>query len=125
VPSFLLDENISPRIGKHLALVHGLDVLAFHKVARYGIPDEDVRGIARQLGRVLITLDSDFKALANLFGPTPPGIIWLHPTTGLRTLEGEKQILDRFFEHDAARLDLDNSIVEVGDFESVILYTKR
>jgi predicted nuclease of predicted toxin-antitoxin system len=124
VPKFLLDENVSPRIGKHLTNVHGLDVLIFRRAAKHGTPDEDVRAIARRLGRVLITLDSDFKNLVNLFGPTPPGIVWLHPSPELRTLKGEKQMLDRFFEQDAPKLDLDNSIVEVVDDASVVLYVK-
>ena len=88
------------------------------------MPDQDVRALARRLGRVLITLDSDFSALAELFGPTPPGIIWLHPPINLRTLEGEMQILDRFFENDARNIDLDNSIVEVTAQTFRLLYPK-
>ncbi|MCO5220233.1 MAG: DUF5615 family PIN-like protein [Thermomicrobiales bacterium] len=124
MPRFLLDENVSPRIAKHLTLVHGIDVVAFPKVARPGTSDADVKALARRLGRVLITLDSDFSALANLIGPTPPGIIWLHPPPSLRTLEGEKRMLDRFFESEAVDLDLENSIVEITAFASFILYPK-
>jgi predicted nuclease of predicted toxin-antitoxin system len=124
VPKFLLDENVSPRIAKHLTLVHGLDVLAFPKVARFGTPDPDVRDLAGRLGRVLITLDSDFSALAELFRPPPPGIIWLHPPVVMRTLGGEKQMLDRFFERDAPNIDLENSIVEVSELASQVLYPK-
>lgn len=122
MPIFLLDENVSYKIAKHLTVAHGLDVLAFHQAAQFGTPDPDVRSIAKRLKRVLITLDSDFSSLANLIGPTPPGIVWLNPPPSLRTLEGEKRILDRFFTQDAPRIDLDHSIVELTEFSTVILY---
>lgn len=120
----MLDENLSPKIAKHLAREHGLDVLDFQSVASDGTSDPEVRTIAKRLNRVLITLDSDFSALANLIGPTPPGIIWMHPLRREGKLEAEKQMLDRFFRQDAGAIDLERSIVEVREFDSVILYPK-
>jgi predicted nuclease of predicted toxin-antitoxin system len=118
----MLDESVSHKIAKHLAAEHGLDVLAFHTVAKFGSPDFDVRATAKRLNRVLITLDSDFSALTNLFSPPPPGIVWIHPPRRKGKLKEEKQFLDRFFTQDAAGIDLDRSIVEVREFDSVILY---
>jgi hypothetical protein len=40
----------------------------------------------------------------------------------MRTLRGEKQMLDRFFENDAPMIDLEDSIIEVGAWSSRILY---
>lgn len=125
MPRFLLDESVSPRIARYLAEAHGLDVLAFSSAAGHGTTDSELRAIARRLGRVLITRDSDFSSLTNPHGPPPPGILWLHPPPSLRTLEGEKRLLDRFFRFDAAHIDLDNSIVEITAFTSVVLYPKE
>lgn len=120
----MLDESVSYKIAKHLTNEHGLDVVAFHAVAAFGSSDPDVRAAALRLNRVLITLDNDFSALANLISPTPPGIIWLHPIQREGKLVSEKRMLDRFFSNDARWTDLEHSIVEVREFDSIILYPK-
>lgn len=119
---FLVDENLSPRVAKYLMRAHQLDAVPLFFVGSEGTPDSNVRALARQLDRVIITLDRDFDELAKTRRPTPPGILWLNPPQSLRTVEGAIRLLDRFFLQDAQSIDLENSIVEIGVFTSTILH---
>jgi predicted nuclease of predicted toxin-antitoxin system len=94
VAKFLLHENLSPRVAKHLARAYELDAIPLSFVAREGTADTSVRSLARRLERVIITLDRDFAELANTRHPTPPGILWLNPPQSLRTVEGAIRLLD-------------------------------
>jgi hypothetical protein len=71
----LLDENVSPIVGDALRAA-GHDVLMAASVCA-GAPDEDVVALAVAEGRVLVTEDKDFGALAFQQGVRPAGLIRL------------------------------------------------
>lgn len=73
---FLADENLS---GPSLRLLreHGLDVASISEETP-GLKDADVIARARQLGRVLLTFDSDIgERIFRAGDPPPPGVIYL------------------------------------------------
>ena len=72
---FLLDENVSPVIGKALTKL-GHDVLLASAACR-GSPDEEVIALAVAETRILISEDKDFGDLAFRDGVRPPGLIRL------------------------------------------------
>jgi predicted nuclease of predicted toxin-antitoxin system len=72
---FLLDENVSPVIGKELTKL-GHDVLLASSACR-GSPDEDVVALAITETRILISEDKDFGDIAFRDGVRPPGLIRL------------------------------------------------
>jgi predicted nuclease of predicted toxin-antitoxin system len=123
VARFLLDESVSEQIAIHLRSSHGLDVMPFHQFAKYGTDDSEIRELALQLDRVIITRDSDFAVFSGPIEPTPPGVIWIHPPRSLRTLTGEKRLLDRFFVTEASTYDLENSIIEIKAFTARLIYS--
>lgn len=61
---FLLDENLSPRVGYALSNLFGFDVVSILKLNMARTPDREIGVFAGETGRVLITLDEDF---ANYF----------------------------------------------------------
>ncbi len=119
---FLLDENLSPRISKYLEERHGLDVVPLRELGRTGIPDQNVADLAWRHGRVLITRDKDFSDPAYLRSTNSPGVLWAHPIVTLRTVEGYKQILDRFFTHEAGTFDVEASVIEITEQASRLLF---
>jgi hypothetical protein len=72
---FLLDENVSPIIGKALS-AQGHDVLLASSACR-GSPDEDVVALAVAEDRVLISEDKDFGELAFRDRIRAPGLVRL------------------------------------------------
>ncbi|MBK7896459.1 MAG: DUF5615 family PIN-like protein [Candidatus Promineifilaceae bacterium] len=58
-----LDENLSPKIAKQLAL-RGIDALSVKDLRKLGDSDENHLVRATRLGRVLVTADVDFLRLA-------------------------------------------------------------
>jgi predicted nuclease of predicted toxin-antitoxin system len=70
----LLDENLSPRLGRIEDLFPG----SLH-VRSQGLkqtPDKTVREYAKSNGFSIVTADADFYELAVALGP-PPKVIWL------------------------------------------------
>jgi predicted nuclease of predicted toxin-antitoxin system len=123
VATFLLDENLSPRIARHLAQAHGFDAISILRIGQEGSSDTEIRALARRLRRVIVTLDRDFVDPLAYKYQTPPGILWINPPRSLRTIPGEIRLLDRFFELDASTLDLDHMIVELTVFTSIVHYS--
>lgn len=119
----LLDENLSPRISKHLEKRLGLDVVPLRDLGRTGIKDRGVLDLAIRHRRVLITRDSDFVRPNELRSFVPPGILWLHPSPPFRSVEGFKQALERFFTTEARDFDLDSSVIEVTERTSILLFS--
>ena len=71
----LLDENLSPRLVKALALAYP-DSTHVNDVGLKGRDDIAVWQYARTNGYTIVSKDNDFRQLAFLHG-SPPKVIWL------------------------------------------------
>ena len=120
---FLLDENLSPRLSKHLESRLGLDVVPLRELGRTGIKDPGVLDLAIRHRRVLITRDSDFVDPNALHTFVPPGILWLHPAEAFRSNVGFKLMLERFFMAQADNFDLERCVLEVTERSSTLLFS--
>lgn len=76
--SFLTDENIHPHVVAMLRS-HGIDVWDVKENQRQGTSDRELFALAHDQGRVILTHDSDFGALAIAHGLTWTGIIYMRP----------------------------------------------
>jgi predicted nuclease of predicted toxin-antitoxin system len=75
---FLTDENIHPLV---VALLrsHGIDVWDVKEQHQQGTNDSDLLRFVHSQGRIVLTHDSDFGALALAHNLTWTGIIYLRP----------------------------------------------
>jgi predicted nuclease of predicted toxin-antitoxin system len=74
----LADENIHAEVIQGL-LDHGKDVRSLHDEGLTGAQDVEVLRRAHQLGRAVLTHDSDFGKLAVYAGEDLTGIIYIRP----------------------------------------------
>ena len=75
--SLLADENIHPDVIDFLRR-DGLDIESVSEQRQFGLPDTQVLQQATEMGRVVLTHDSDFGGLA-LMGAQFIGIIYVRP----------------------------------------------
>jgi predicted nuclease of predicted toxin-antitoxin system len=75
--SLLADENIHPDVIDFLRR-DGLDIESVSEQRHFGLPDSEVLQQATEMGRVVLTHDSDFGGLA-LMGAQFIGIIYVRP----------------------------------------------
>lgn len=73
----LADENVNPEVVAFLRKA-GLDVQSIAEQGKFGIPDIQVLQQATEVGRVVLTHDSDFGGMA-VSGAKFIGIIYLRP----------------------------------------------
>ena len=73
----LADENVHPDVILFLRDA-GLDVESVSEQGQFGLPDSHVLQQATEVGRVVLTHDSDFGGLA-LMGAQFIGIIYIRP----------------------------------------------
>ena len=80
---YYFDENMDGRIAEQLRK-RGIDVLRAEDVGRAGkgIPDSEQLAYAANVGRVIVTRDHHFEALAYTHRPHA-GIIWLQKDDAL------------------------------------------
>ena len=76
---FYLDENVPAALSRGLRR-RGVDVLTTLEAGRSGLPDDLQLAFALKEGRVMVTLDSDFIALAGR-GAEHAGIAYAKPGT--------------------------------------------
>lgn len=74
VISLYLDENLTPKIAVQLRR-RGIDVVSVHELGLSGDSDENHLQRATNMGRVLVTADTDFLVMAS-DGITHAGIIF-------------------------------------------------
>ena len=113
--SFLLDANISPKLGRFLEIRFGLTITSTEPQQLGLLTDHEIIKIARSTGSVIITLDQDF---ANYFLRTKRprlGVIYLDLPNELRRTPEIKRLLSTFFTDDAATIDLKRSLVVLTD----------
>lgn len=91
---FLTDENTHPQVVSWLR-ARGLDVWDVKEQHRQGASDRELLTLAHNEGRIVLTHDSDFGALATAFGVAWTGIIYLRP--GLQRVNIVLENLDVLF----------------------------
>jgi predicted nuclease of predicted toxin-antitoxin system len=74
--TFLLDENVDLRVGRHLQSL-GHDVTSIIRDYARQLPDTDVLAIAHHEQRTLITRDGDFERLVFTELRAHAGVIYL------------------------------------------------
>ncbi|CAN5722257.1 hypothetical protein BH24CHL3_BH24CHL3_11740 [soil metagenome] len=113
---FLLDANLSPKVGRFLARELQLDVVSL-QVQRLGqLTDHEVIRMVRSQERVIITLDRDFAEHFHRSQRPAIGIINLDLANSLRTIPGINGLLGAFF----------RDLAEGADFEHVlVIITER
>lgn len=75
---WLTDENVHPDVVAHLRS-RGLDVLDVKERGWHGRADETILDEAHRSGRIVLTHDGDFGALALLGGRPVVGIVRVRP----------------------------------------------
>jgi|JI7StandDraft_1071085.scaffolds.fasta_scaffold216886_3 predicted nuclease of predicted toxin-antitoxin system len=76
--SFLTDENIHPHVVAMLRS-HDIDVWDVKENQHQGTSDRELFVVANDQGRIILTHDSDFGALAVAHGLAWTGIIYMRP----------------------------------------------
>lgn len=109
---FLLDNNLSPRLGDLLRTA-GHDVVHVRDIGLRDALDPVVLDAARADNRVLISADTDFGALLARTRATEPSFILLRRASGQRIEQQAAVILDNL---DLVRTDLEaGAIVVIGE----------
>lgn len=114
---FLLDANLSPKVGRFLTRQLQLDVLSLQGQRLGQLPDHDVIRMARSEGRVIITLDRDFAEYFHRTSRPDIGIIYLDLPNSLRTIPQINQLLETFFRQSAQGIDLEHALVIITEHE--------
>jgi predicted nuclease of predicted toxin-antitoxin system len=115
VAKFLLDANLSPRVGRFLTEHLHLDVVSLQGQRLGELPDHAVIRMARQQKRVIITLDRDYSDFYLALSGPPIGIIYLDLPNRLRYIPEINRLLATFFERHADTIDLEHSLVTIGE----------
>ncbi len=71
----LFDQNLSPKLVKHLADIYPDSNHVYHLGLEL-VPDTELREYAAREGFVIVTKDSDFSDLCILSG-FPPKVVWI------------------------------------------------
>lgn len=113
---FLLDANLSPKVGRFLTQQLELDVISLQGQRLGQLPDHEVIRMARSAGRVIITLDRDFAEYFHHASRPNIGIIYLDLPNSLRTIPQINWLLQAFFRQSAHGVDLEHALVTItGD----------
>jgi predicted nuclease of predicted toxin-antitoxin system len=113
VSKFLLDANLSPKTRAFLQDVLGLDAEDLLTRSLSDLSDEEVIGLAKTEGRVIITFDRGFGERYYHQERGQVGIIVLRLSNQRRFVV--EQALARFFQTQAATIKLDTSLVIIED----------
>jgi predicted nuclease of predicted toxin-antitoxin system len=117
VTRYLLDANLSQKVGRFLARELQLDVISLQGKRLGQLPDHEVVLMARSQRRVIITLDRDFAEFFHHTARHDIGIIYLDLPNSLRTIPHINQILVAFFRQAAHGVDLERSLVTITEHE--------
>jgi predicted nuclease of predicted toxin-antitoxin system len=118
---FLLDANLSPRVARFLIEQFQLDVATLQGQGLGELPDHEVIKLARQQGRVIITLDQDYSDYFLAAPRQPIGIIHLDLPSRLRYIPAINRLLADFFTRHAATIALEQSLVVIRE-DSVVIH---
>jgi predicted nuclease of predicted toxin-antitoxin system len=119
---FLLDANLSPKLGRFLGARHGLDIRSLIEDGQAELRDHEVIAVALSEGRVIVTLAQNFESVYLTSAiPLDLGIIYLHPSPKARNNAQIRRMLDEFFLREARTIDLRRSLVVITE-ESVTIH---
>ena len=114
---FLLDANLSPRIGRALAAEFDIDILPLRSLAPDSAPDHEVIRVVSGAQRILITQDRDFADYFFRTRRRPISVIYLNLPGSDRTIAESIRVLSRFFSSHAEQIDFDDVLVTVTKTE--------
>ena len=114
---YLLDANLSPKVGRFLTRQLRLDVFSLQGQHLGQMPDHEVIRMARSTRRVIITLDGDFAEFFHRTERPEIGIIYLDLPNTSRTIPEINRLLELFFRLHAEQIDLEHSLVTITDRE--------
>jgi predicted nuclease of predicted toxin-antitoxin system len=117
VTRYLLDANLSQKVGRFLARELQLDIVSLQGQRLGQLPDHEVVRMARSHRRVIITLDRDFAEYFHRTARPDIGIIYLDLPNVLRTIPHINKILDAFFRQAAHGIDLEHSLVTITEHD--------
>jgi len=115
VTRFLLDANLSPKVGKFLTNELNLDIVTLHGLGLSRLKDHDIICMARQQRQVIITLDRDFAEYFYRTELPAIGIIYLDLPITHRYIPVINHVLQNFFTTHADKIDLERCLVIVTD----------
>jgi predicted nuclease of predicted toxin-antitoxin system len=122
---FLLDANLSPRVGRFLVDRLHLDVTSLQGQRLGELPDHEVIRMARQQRRVIITLDRDYSDFFQSSSNRGVGIIYLDLPNRLRYIPEVNRLLATIFEQHADSINLETSLVTIGEDHIVIQHDRQ
>jgi predicted nuclease of predicted toxin-antitoxin system len=122
VALFLLDANLSPKVGRFLTQHLRLDVLSLQGRGLGQLPDHEVIRMARSTGRVIITLDGDFAAYYSRTQRPDLGVIYLDLPNPLRNIPEINRLLTAFFRDHAEGVGLEHALVIIAEDEVRIVH---
>jgi predicted nuclease of predicted toxin-antitoxin system len=117
VARFLLDANLSPKIGRFLTEQFQLDVVSLQGQRLGQLPDHEVIRMAHSEKRVVITLDRDFASRFERAERPHIGVIYLDLPNALRTIPEINRILAQLFNDHGERIAFDSCLVVVTEHE--------
>ena len=81
-PRFLIDENLSPLLARHLRTAHGVDALHVQELGLRGASDADILARAIADDRIIVTSNAeDFRRLGART-PARPGLAIMRDAVG-------------------------------------------
>lgn len=119
---FLLDANLSPKVGRFLTQQLGLDVYSLQGRGLGQLPDHEVVRMARSTGRVIITLDRDFAEHFHRTTRPDIGVVYLDLPNRLRTTPEINRLLEAFFRQHAEGVDFEHALVTIAEHEVRIVH---
>lgn len=109
----LLDANLSPKTRQHLTERFNFNIIDLISENKYGLSDEEIIKLAKKEKRIIITFDLDFGEIYYLSEKGKVGIIVLRIED--KTVESVNKVLDKFFQKEAKNIDLERSLVVIGE----------
>lgn len=119
-PKFLLDANLSPRVGRYLTKQFGFDVYSLLHHGRGEIDDSEVLRLAKSTRRVIITLDRDFIEPFTMLGQDMQGVIYIDLPNKYRYIDDIERVLYSFFSTVADDVDLEHSLVILQQDRAIV-----
>ena len=112
---FLLDANLSPKVGRFLTQQLQLDVFSLQGQRLGQLPDHEVIRMARATGRVIITFDGDFAEFFHRTQRPNIGSIYLDLPNRLRTTPHINRLPATFLREHAEGVDLEHALVVITE----------
>jgi len=110
---FLLDANLSPKVGKFLSKTLGFDVESLQGLRLGDLVDSQVAQRGLRTGRVVITMDSDFESADTGLFEASGGVIYLDLPNEFRVVPEICRILSEFFSGEGSRIELEEMLVVI------------